>query len=60
MIESDLETIEFDSGESDGSDQNVVNKDIDYCDMSQAQKDDHIFLLWFKLARKLKGAIYVI
>jgi hypothetical protein len=33
IIESDAETVQYDSGDSDGSDQNIVNKDMDYADM---------------------------
>lgn len=51
--------LEYSSGESDDSTLIPVGNEKQYFQMNQDEKDKHIFILWQRLAKKLRGAVYI-
>lgn len=56
--ESDIEII-YSSGESDGSDFIVIKGSDEFNEMDKHERDKHVFVMWQKLSKKLRGAIYI-
>jgi ribulose kinase len=50
----------YSSGNSCESDMIVIPMDKEFHKMTQDEKDNHTFILWRKLTKKLKGSVRVI